>query len=493
MSKQAYLGNKIRRLRKEQGWTQAELARRLEISGSYLNLLERNQRALTVPLLLKLAEIFQLDLKSFAEDDEARLVADLKEAFSDPLFAGRDVKDADLRDLLANTPSVARSLIDLYRKYRSTREDAQTMAARLSDGETLFGLETARLPAEEVSDALQEQGNHFPELEGAADALRARAGLSEIQGGRFSRLAEALDRDANTTVRIVPSQELGGAVRRHLPETRELLLSEALPPSSLTFQLAHQAGLLLARDAIDALARRTGFESRDSARLYRVALANYFASAVLMPYRAFLEAAREFRYDVELLEHRFRSSFEQTCHRLTTLNDPADAGIPFHLVRVDIAGNISKRFSGSGIPFARYSGACPLWSVHAAFLTPGFIRTQISEMPDGTRYFSIARTVRKAGGGHHVRQSRLAIELGCIVKHAREMVYADGMDLQGRSAVPVGVSCRLCERMECRQRAFPPMHHRLDVDEDVRGLSFYYSPQQRPPSTASMPKPKPRD
>jgi hypothetical protein len=230
--------------------------------------------------------------------------------------------------------------------------------------------------------------------------------------------------------------------------------------------------------------RKSGITAEESARLYRVALANYFAGATLMPYRPFLEAAREFRYDVELLEHRFRASFEQVCHRLTTLNDPADAGIPFHLVRVDIAGNISKRFSGSGIPFARYSGACPLWSVHAAFLTPGLIRTQISEMPDGTRYFSIARTVRKAGGGHLVRQSRLAIELGCHVKHAQGMVYADGVDVAGRSAVPVGVSCRLCERMECRQRAFPPMHHRLDVDEDVRGLSFYYSPKERPPSGA---------
>jgi predicted transcriptional regulator len=199
---------------------------------------------------------------------------------------------------------------------------------------------------------------------------------------------------------------------------------------------------------------------------------------MLMPYERFLDASRTLRCDVELLEHRFRVSFEQVCHRLTSLHRPGAEGIPFHMVRIDIAGNISKRFSGSGIPFARYSGACPLWNVHASFLTPGLIRTQLSEMPDGTRYFSIARTVRKAGGGHQVRQSRLALELGCEASRAREIVYADGVDLDA-AAVPIGVSCRLCERMDCRQRAFPPMHHRLDVDENVRGLSFYYSPRRR--------------
>lgn len=478
MAKQAFLGSKIRRLRKAAGYTQAKLAERLEISPSYLNLIERNERALTVPLLLKLAEVFQLDLRTFAEDDEGRLVADLKEVLSDPLFAGQAVRDTDLRDMLSTSPDIARALVELYRTYRKSREDAQTMAAKLSDGEKLFGLESSRVPSEEVSDAIQRHLNHYPELEEAATALRAEARLDEARGDSFPGLVRYVEERHGVSVDIAPADVLEGAVRRFVPSRRRLLLSEALHPTSLSFQLAHQIALVAASDDLARLVATETLTTDESRRLYRVALANYLASAMLMPYERFLEASRALRCDVELLEHRFRCSFEQVCHRLTSLHRPGAEGIPFHMVRIDIAGNISKRFSGSGIAFARYSGACPLWNVHAAFLTPGLIRTQLSEMPDGTRYFSIARTVRKAGSGHQVRQTRLAVELGCEASLAHEIVYADGFDLDA-AAVPVGVSCRLCERMDCRQRAFPPMHHRLDVDENVRGLSFYYSPKPR--------------
>lgn len=482
LPKSAYLGNRIRRLRKESGWTQVELARRLEISASYLNLIERNQRALTVPLLLKLADLFQLDLKTFADDDEARLVSELRETFGDPVFAERAIKDTDIRDLLANTPVVARAILDLYRQYRTCREEAQEVAARLSDGEKLFGSGDARLPSEEVSDAIQAASNYFPTVEGAAEELCREAGLDGSPGGRFQKLSAFLRERFGTRVEVVPADSLDGAVRRFDPRGKRLLLSEAMTGSSLTFQLTHQTGLLYAADVFERIVEGAQFTIDDSSRLMRVALANYFAGAVLMPYERMLQSARAFRYDIELLENRFHASFEQICHRLTNLNRPGDPGIPFHLVRIDIAGNISKRFSGSGIPFARYSGACPLWNVHAAFLTPGLIRTQTSELPDGTRYFSIARTVRKAGGGHRSRPIRLAIEIGCPIEHADEMVYADGVDLEGtNAAVPVGISCRLCERMDCRQRAFPPMHHRLEVNENVRGLSFYASPGGKKP------------
>ncbi len=477
MPRQALHGTRIRRLRKDAGYTQAKLAELLEISPSYVNLLEKNERALTVPLLLKLAELFRVDLKTFAEDDEGRLVAELKEVFGDPLFAGRKLRDADLRDLLAASPDAARAIVELYRAYRKSREDAQAVAASLSDEQRIFGPETARVPAEDVSDAIQRHANHYPALESAAAALRAEAHLDGARGDPFARLVRYVESTHGMHVDIAAADALEGAVRRYDPERKRLHLSEALPPASLTFQLAHQIALVVARDALDtATDGEDSLSTDESRRLYRVSLANYLASAMLMPYERFLEAARSVRYDIELLEHRFRCSFEQVCHRLTTLQRPGAEGIPLHLVRIDIAGNISKRFAASGIHFARYSGACPLWNVHAAFLTPGFIRTQLSEMPDGTRYFSVARTVRKAGGGHQVRQSRLAIELGCEARHARGIVYADGVDLDA-AAVPVGVSCRLCERMDCRQRAFPPVHHRLDVDENERGLSFYYSPR----------------
>jgi predicted transcriptional regulator len=205
-----------------------------------------------------------------------------------------------------------------------------------------------------------------------------------------------------------------------------------------------------------------------------VALANYFAAAVLMPYEPFIESARLERYDLELLGHRFRASFEQVAHRLTTLRRPGAEGVPFHMVRIDIAGNISKHFSASGLRFARFSGACPRWNVFTAFLTPGMIQTQLSQMPDGATYFWVARTVRKEGGGYHAPQTVHALALGCEVEYAKKLVYADGVDLGAREAVvPVGLTCRLCERMDCEQRAFPPLQHPLRVNENVRGVSFY--------------------
>jgi len=472
MSRSAHHGNRIRRLRKRAGWTQAELARRLAISASYLNLLENDKRALTVPLLLKLAELFDVDLASFAADEEAELVADVGEALGDRLFEDEVPDAGEVRELARHAPSVGRSFLRLYKAYREARDRAQTMAAELSDSDELFGLESVRVPSEEVSDLIQEHENHFPVLESAAEELRQELAGRELEPG----LAGFLEGELGVRLAVETSARASGLVRRYDPDRKMLVVSEVLPRPSRAFQLAHQIGLLTLRPQLDELVRSRTLTTDDSRALGRVALANYFAAAVLMPYEPFLEAARTNRYDIEILEHRFQATFEQVCHRMTSLNRPGAGGVPFHMVRMDIAGNITKRFSRSGIRFARYSGACPRWNVHGAFMTPGQIRTQVSQMPDGTRYFCIARTVRKAGGGFRVPQSRLAIGLGCEVQHAPALVYADGVDLDHDGAdVPIGTSCRLCERMDCRQRAFPPLHHGLAIDENRRGLSFFSS------------------
>jgi predicted transcriptional regulator len=263
-------------------------------------------------------------------------------------------------------------------------------------------------------------------------------------------------------------------MRRYDHDRKLITLSEMLPPRSRRFQLAHQIGLLTQAAAIERLGRDEHLTTSESRTLARVALANYFGAALLMPYAMFLEGAKVERYDIEVLAHRFGTSFEQVCHRLTTLRRPGAEGVPFHFLRTDIAGNISKRFSASGIRFSRFSGACPRWNVHAAFLTPGLIRTQISRMSDGTHYFCIARTVRNDRGGFHAPHAVQAIELGCELRHARELVYADGIDLANAgAATPVGVTCRLCEHLDCEQRVYPPLQHPLRIDENVRGVSFF--------------------
>lgn len=470
MREPAHLGAKVRSLRRRENITQAQLAARLGISASYLNLIEHNRRALSAPLLIRLAEVFDLDLKTLSADQHGRLVADLMEVFGDPIFEALDLANSDVKDLAASSPSAARAVLTLYQAYRAAREAADTLTAKLSDGD-LEGVDSSHLPTEEVSDFIQRHKNHFPELEAGAEALWREAQLDRED--LYATLVRHL-RALGVEVRMERTQAMAGAVRRYDPESKVLRLSEVLRRGSRNFQLAYQIGILTQAAALDRLTADPHLANESARALARVALANYFAGAVLMPYQAFLEAARQEHYDIELLGHRFRASFEQTCHRLTTLRRPGAEGVPFHLVRVDIAGNISKRFSASGLRFARFAGACPRWCVFESFTTPGLVRTQLSQMPDGTTYFWMAQTVSREGGGYHAPRSMLAIGMGCEVSHAREIVYADGVNLDAREAVvPVGLTCRLCERMDCEQRAFPPLQHPLKVNAHVRGVSFY--------------------
>jgi len=473
MAENALLGSKIRALRRRETLTQAALADRLEISPSYLNLIESNRRPLTAPLLLRLAQQFKLDLTEFAGQDDARLMADLMEVFGDPVFEEAALADQDVRVLAVSNPVAARAVLQLYRTFKATQESAQTLASRVSDGAELSSIETARLPSEEVGDFLQRRMNHFPELEAAAEELWRDANLNIDE--LYRALVRFLKDRHGIGVRVVRPSTDPGAVRRFDPVRREITVSELLAPRSRHFQVAHQVGLLTQGALFDRIVRDDAQLSSDESRaLARVALASYFASAVLMPYAPFLEAARAERYDLELLGHRFRTSFEQVAHRLTTLRRRGAEGVPFHFLRIDVAGNISKRFSASGIRFARFSGACPRWNVHSAFQTPGLIRVQLSRMNDGAQYFCIARTVTRSTGGYHSIPIVQAIGLGCRVEHAKGLVYADGMDLShADAAVPVGVTCRLCDRMQCEQRVHPPLHHPLRIDENVRGLSFY--------------------
>lgn len=470
MATSPHLGSKVRSLRRQHGLTQKRLAERLEISPSYLNLIENGKRPLSAPVLIKLAQVFALDLASFAEDD-AQTEAELTEVFTDPLFDEVGLTNRDVQELVASVPSAAEAVLTLYRAYRDAREAADTLASRVH-GDSVAGVDVAALPTEEVHDFIQRQWNHFAVLEEAAEKLRRDARIQD--DNRYSRMASYVEDSLGIRIQWVPVEASRNVVRRYDAQTRTLYLSQVLAPRSRHFQLAHQLGLLVCEDQLDALTEKSTLTTPEARRLARVTLANYFAAAVLMPYDSFLEEAERRRYDIELLGHRFRTSFEQVCHRLCTLRRPGAEGVPFHMIRVDIAGNISKRYSGSGIRFARYSGACPRWNVHAAFLTPGQIRTQLSVMEDGTTYFCMARTVHKSSGGWNAPQAMHAIGLGLAVEHAGRLVYADGIDLSTSDhAVPVGVTCRLCERAECPQRAFPPLSQRLEVDENVRGVNLY--------------------
>jgi hypothetical protein len=332
------------------------------------------------------------------------------------------------------------------------------------------------IPSEEVTEFIQRRGNYFQEIETVAERLWAENDLAvhSLQQG----LTELLRRRHAVDVEIRHTDQMKGRSRRYDQLARRLEISEMLTPSSRLFQIAHQIAYLGFHDLLDETVGAGNFSSEEAKALARTALANYFAGAVLMPYRLFRDAARSTRYDVEVLKSRFGVSFEQVCHRLTTLRRPGAEGVPFHFIRVDIAGNISKRFSASGIHIARFGAACPRWNVYDAFGTPGMIRVQLSRMPDGGTFFCIARTTGRSSasntGGLPHRIGQRAVGLGCDVRHANDLVYADGLNLADPQLItPIGVSCRTCPRTDCTERAMPSLHQKLHIDENVRGPSTY--------------------
>ncbi len=465
-----FAGPRIRRMRKERALTQARMAEELGISTSYLNLIERNHRPLTAQLLLRLADSYDVDFKSFTGGAEAQAMAALREVFTDPLFEGFDISRHELGELAAASPEASQAVLTLYHAYRESATNVAELSERLTDrGASEDGV---RFPAEQVRAFLQEHGNHFPELEAAAEDIHERADLGADD--LYATLRRHVTESLGIGVNLVPADLMPTTLRVYDHHRRRILLSEMLAMSGRTFQLAYQIAILEHGALLDRLVADSKLSDAPTMRLGRVNLASYFAAAVMMPYERFLTTAESLRYDIDILAQRFGASFEQTSHRLTTLQRRGARGVPFFMIRIDNAGNVSKRFSAGSFQFARLGGACPRWNVHDAFQTPGRIYTQMIQMPDGPVYFSIARTVNRTGAGFRAPEQQLVLGLGCEIAHAPKLVYADGYDTgNAAAATPIGINCRLCERPDCNQRAFPPLNRGLIVDERRREISPY--------------------
>ncbi len=475
MARKLFVGAKIRRLRKSHNLTQAAFAERVGVSASYLNQMENNQRPMTAPVLLSLAQTFSIDLSDFAHEESERLIVDLKEALADPIFGGLTPNNQDLKAIASNTPWVAHALLDLHGAYRRANERLQMVDEAFSIGRAgADGAPAASLPYEEVRDFFHYQGNYLDALDRAAEKTADRFGLAE--GDRPARLAAYLAQRHGVSVEFVEIEPGGQFLRKFDPAARLLTLRAGLAASESAFLMAHQIGVLEKAQEIDAIVEMAGFRAPGADAITRMALGNYYAGALVMPYARFLAAAQAARYDVERLRHLFGASTEQICHRLSTLQRPGARGVPFYFVRVDRAGNILKRHSATRFQFARFGGACPLWNVHEAFESPGKMLAQIAEMPDGVRYLCVARSSVKSGGGHLVPARRYALGIGCEWTYAGEVVYADGLDPKSAAVARIGVICRICERPNCPQRAAPPVDRLLQVDPDVRNyVPFRFS------------------
>jgi predicted transcriptional regulator/transcriptional regulator with XRE-family HTH domain len=448
-SRPLYLGPRLRRMRRELGLTQQVMAEDLGISASYIALLERNQRPVTADMLLRLARTYRMDVTDLASEDGKNYARRIAEVLRDPIFSDIDMPSLEVSDLATSFPGISEALLRLHGAYLREQEALAQRRAGSGDEEDD--------PVAEAQAFLSAQRNYMDGLDRHAEDLAAEI---EADGGAAQFLAKK-----GVRVRFLPPEVLVGALRRFDRHNQQLLIADTLDSATRAFQTALHIAYSSLRGEIGQAVRQQAFTSKTAATLVRRGLAAYGAAAIVMPYERFFRIAEARRYDIAAIAGVFGASFEQVAHRLTTLQRPGLEGVPFFFLRVDEAGNVSKRLDGAGFPFAKHGGGCPLWSVHQTFRQPGETLTQWLELPDGQRFFSFARTVEGGGRAHADRRTLRAIALGCAAQHAPRLIYADG---DQSVPTPIGVTCRLCHRAECEARSAPPIGRDILTDEYLR-------------------------
>ena len=466
------IGPKIKSFRRQLGLQANKLAEQLGISASYLNLIESGKRKIDGDLLLKVCEELKIELSDLTNKSDLNLVNDISELLDDKLFEDLDIVGPEVKDLVNTNPKIAKALIKLGDNFKQKDHEIINKVENLS-GKIIDSRKTA-FPGEVISDFLQEKKNYFPKLEEFANSVFEK--VQKNNRTRYVALCEFLKTEYSITVKDVIPDEGKPFSKIFDKNKKELLLSDY---NSLETKKLHAAAQIAQEGAMDEINNYLSefkFPTEESKRLTQIALLNYCGAAILMPYKLFHSECKKLKYDLELLQNTFATSFEQVAHRVTSLQDPKLPGIPFHFLRVDVAGNISKRFSLSGIEIPRYGGACPRWNVYSAFSRPGVIQAAVSKMTNGEKYVCIARTVEKGVGRYGQKKSMLSIGLGCEAKYAKDFVYTENLSLSDKKTeIPIGVSCRTCDRLDCSQRAFPPLHKKFDVDVNARGVSVYVS------------------
>jgi predicted transcriptional regulator/transcriptional regulator with XRE-family HTH domain len=468
--KDQQIGHRIKSKRKKLGITQANFSKKLSISPTYLNLMESGKRKIDLDLLLKIANELNIDVSDISKKTDTNLYQNLMDLLGDNLFENLDITNFDVKDLINTNPTIAKALIKLGDNYKKKNQDIVSKVENISS-KIIDGRKNS-FPGEVVADFIQDNENYFPELERFASNLFNKIQTNNRVG--YSSICEYLFNKHQIEVKDLVPDEKKPFTKQYDEIKKKFLVSDYLNLETKKLYAGAQVAQLEASNIIDEYLNTFSFPSEESKKLSKVALLNYTGAAVIMPYKPFYEECIKQRYDVELLQNTFAVSFEQVAHRITCLQDPKMKGIPFHMLRADVAGNISKRFSLSGIEIPRYGGACPRWNIYKAFTMPGKINAAVSKMPNGEKYICIARTVEKGIGKHGMEKTLLSIGLGCQAKYAKDFVYADSLNLNDKNTESqIGVNCRTCDRMDCQQRAFPPLHKKFDIDLNKRGISIY--------------------
>jgi predicted transcriptional regulator/transcriptional regulator with XRE-family HTH domain len=475
----AHMGTRLRELRVSRGLQQGEVARRLGVSPAYLSLIEKDKRAVQLPLLFKALELYGVGMEDFMHSLGERRVDDgLARLLDEPLLRSLNLSEEDLAQL-GSEPRMATTVTALFNMYKNTRSQLDHMLSQLAKQERdtmgAPGLSFDYNPFDEVTDFLEANDNWFSVLEDRADQVRHDHKLP--QRYTSDSLIEVL-RAMGVEVETVLPDDTSSVVRRWDPEIPRLTLTSSMFEQRLKFQLAHTIGLWLIDQEHLHERLTASFPTRhaETPQLIKIHLANYFAGALLLPYADFFAEVQRTRYDLEHLASYFESSFETVAHRICNLNDPQRRGLPMHFLRVDVAGNISKRYGGrTGIQFPHGTGSCPKLAVHLAFLNPSQITKQYSVFPDGSEYFCLAKVVKQPNQGSLVRGTVYAIGIGTNAGNAKHLCYADEVPFADPSkmAVPVGTTCRFCERTDCNQRAAPSYKFAFRVDEYTKKDNFF--------------------
>lgn len=462
-----FLGPRVRRIRNSLGLTQTAMAEDLGISPSYLNLIERNQRPLTVPLIIKLSSVYKIDPQELQVEGAGTLSA-LKEVFNDPLLVGELPGDQELVEVADAAPNAASGIVKLYRAYNEQLARLSDLSAMLAKGDNSLQISSSRLPIDIVRNAFEERPNYFGRIDEAAEKFSDEFVSADEPA---ASLRDWLKSKHGITVRVLPVQTMPSLRRRLDRHSMRLFISARLSPHDRLREIAIEAGMLALAKPIQDELEGLNLQGEEAIRIARAELARYAAHAMIMPYAKFQAAVKRYEYDIDALSAQFNVSFEQVVTRLTTLQRPDLPAVPYFLLEVDNAGNIVRRAGAKGYPRSQFGGACPKHSIYSAFSLPGQVFVNQVELPDGASFITLSRSVDGLKGALNDPVRRTAVMLCCSSEYADQISYSK--DINHLKNIDVGSACRLCERQGCVSRAEPSITRPLGLDEMVSGLSAF--------------------
>jgi predicted transcriptional regulator/transcriptional regulator with XRE-family HTH domain len=459
-----FAGARLKRLRRRLGLGQSQMAAELGVSPSYLNLMERDQRPLTVQVLLKLSSVYAVDVAELAGGESTQIVDTLKEIFSDPLIAGEIASPAELVEMAESAPNAVRAIARLHAAWREALERLSDFSQRMASGGEARPDAGASQPQNSAPAYFEATSPWFPELETAAEEFAEKLlPRDDPSQALKTHLRGAFGVDT----RILPGHVMPIDQARYDRHSQRLFLSERVPLIERPLLMARQVALLGARDLLDRLTREAAAAKPEAARIIRAAFARRLAEAMLAPAGRLSEAARDLNLDVARLADRFVLKPSHIMARLAALG-AGGRGVPAaFMVFLDASGGVLSRLPGAGFPFPHFGPFCARLPIFDG-LPPGLpLRTAL--VTTGGDAFLVSAVAEEGIALPGLPPPRRLAMIGWRREEAAALI-GDHSTLPAR---PIGLTCRLCERLDCGHRMHPPMTRPAAFHEHVVGPSDY--------------------